>query len=189
LGDVDLAIHDLTLLIMLDPTLPDRNRLILKIADLYVAQNRWPDAAKIYFNFFQSPPPNATFKDLMFCRLQYGRALMQLGQSQRVRQHWQETITWAKTQKAAGIDVYAGADAYAQVLFLWSEADFQDYMALQMQGPSEALQIKQLQAKTKALDALEKQSIEILETNSEEWGMAALLRLGLAYENMSDCHS
>lgn len=184
LGDVDLAIHDLTLLTMLDPTLPDRNRLILKIADLYVEQNRWLDAAKIYFNFFQSPPPNATFKDLMFCRLQYGRALMQWGQSQRVRQHWQETITWAKTQKAAGINVYTGADAYAQVLFLWSEADFQNYMALQMQGPSEALLTKQIIVKTKALDALEKQAIEILEMNSKEWVVAALLRLGLAYENM-----
>ena len=48
------------------------------------------------------------------------------------------------------------------------------------------LLLEQLTSKARALQAVEKTYVEIVKTGAGEWGLAALVKLGKAYENMSD---
>ena len=140
------------------------------------------EASAAYKALFASAPVDVA----MYARLRHGLILGQLGQS--ATQHWKDSLAWYQNARSAGDR--GGVDSAAQMLFLLAEPEYQAYLALDMSGrpgltraQTDKLLKQELVAKVEALRKLEATYTAIVDTGSGEWGIAALTRLGGAYED------
>lgn len=177
------------------PTKPNINGINLEVAKIYEAHEKWPEASKIYLGYFTKPPVNATIDEIMFCRLQYGLMMEKVGQGAKVTQHWKDTLTTFEKAKAAGTAMETSKEVAGQIMFILAEPQYQAYMALKISGPGDKklnqkqldkLLKEQLVGKAKAMQEVEKTYTAILGTGAGEWGLAALVKLGRAYENLGE---
>ena len=128
----------------------------------------------------------------MFARLHYGYCLTAQGQS--AEKHYAESIDWFNTSKAAGVEFVSGVEFVAEMMFRNAQKQYDSYAALQISGPKgkvsrtqeDKILTDQLVAKGKALQEVEKTYAAIIQTGAGEWGLAALVQLGRAYENMGE---
>jgi hypothetical protein len=143
--------------------------------------------------FKEAKPGTVPLEQLFYARLRYGLCLKAMAQEQALDKHWIETVK--EVQKISGQDLGTGLEVVAQILFEVAEDDYAKYTAMQISGPGgqklgrhqvDQLLKKQLTEKAKALQAMEATYTEIIRTGAGEWGLAALVRVGQAYENMAD---
>lgn len=175
------------------PDKPNLNGLQLEIGKIYEDHGRWPEASKVYLAFFQKPPTTATIDEIMFARLRYGLLMDKLGQGAGATKHWKDSIDWFNKNKAGKTFEFAG-EYVAQMLFILAEPEFQAFASRKLSGPDRKVSQKQedkiltqqLLDKTKALQGVEATYTAILNTGAGEWGLASLVKLGQAYENMAD---
>lgn len=199
LGQWEQSIKNYQQYIATFPDKPNLNGIRIEIAKIYSEHQKWSESSRIYLEFFTKPPANATVAEIMYCRLQYGLMADKIGQTAKVTQHWRDSLAWYDTTianaKKAGTTVEGGVEEAAQMMFILSEAQFQSFMAMKIDGPgdkkmrqkdADALLTRQLKDKLKALSELEATYVKIVETGAGEWGLASLTRLGQAYENMSE---
>ncbi|MFZ5477147.1 MAG: tetratricopeptide repeat protein [Myxococcota bacterium] len=177
------------------PTEPNINGINLEIAKIYESKEKWAEASKVYLAFFTKPPANATIDEVMFCRLHYGLLMDKLGQGAKVNQHWKETLAFFDKSKTAGAKFELSVEYVAQILYIQAEPQWQSYMAMKIDGPgdkklpqkqADKILKDQLVAKVKAMGEVEKTYTNIIGTGAGEWGLAALVKLAQAYENLSD---
>jgi len=195
LGQWEQSIKDYQQYMTAYPDKPNMNGIAIEIGRIYEKHEKWTEASKVYLGFFTKPPAGATIGEIMFCRLHYGLLMDKIGLGAKVTAHWNETKAFLEDQKKKGADVSEGMEAYAQILFILSEPQFNAFMAMKIDGPgdkklpqkqADKLLLEQLKAKTKAMAALEATYTNIISAGAGEWGLATLVRLGQAYENMSD---
>lgn len=195
LGGWEQAIKDYQQYMTAYPDKPNLNGISIEIGRIYEKHEKWAEASKVYLGFYTKPPAGATVGEIMFCRLHYGLLMDKIGLGAKVNNHWNETKAFLEDLKKKGTDVSEGMEAYAQILFILSEPQFNAFMAMKIDGPgdkklpqkaADKLLLEQLKAKTKAMAALEATYTNIIGTGAGEWGVATLSRLGQAYENMSD---
>ncbi len=170
--------------------------LQLAIAQIYEEQGRAAEASKLYQAFFTKPPTNASMDEVVYSRLHHGLLMDKLGQGSKVKAHWSETIQVYEKAKAAGTPIGSVApSAIAQIRFVLAEEQFQKFLSMKIDGKSEKrlnrrdqdkFLLKQLSDKAKAMMELEKTYTVVVGEGAGEWGLAALVRLGSAYENMSE---
>lgn len=208
LGQWETSIKDYQAYMLAYPTKPGLNALQLGIAKTYEDQAKYPEAAKIYLNFF-TPPKSApklaagavapippTLDELMFARLRYGLLMDKLGQSANVTKHWQETLAfYEKSKTAAPQSTQELSREYVgQIKFILAEPEFKKFSTMRINGPTSKVSQKvedktyqdQLIGKAKALVSIEKTFTDVLNTGAGEWGLASLVKLGQVYEDMAD---
>ena len=93
-------------------------------------------------------------------------------------------------------ELAAELEIVARAMFERAEDQYQKYAAMKISGPknpsstsrraTDKVLKKQLLDKAKALQEIEATYAAIINTGAGEWGVAALVRLGMAYENMAD---
>lgn len=195
MGQWEQAIKNYQQYITAYPDKPNINGINIEIARIYEKHDRFAEASKVYLGFFTKPPANVTIGEIMFCRLRYGLLMDKIGLGAKVNQHWKDSLAWLEEQRKKGTDVTEGMEPAARMMFILSEAQFQSYMALRIDGPgdkkvpqkqADKMLLEQLRAKTKALAELEQTYVNIVATGAGEWGLASLTRLGQAYENMAE---
>jgi len=195
LGQWEQSIKDYQKFITTYPDKPNINGINIDIGKIYEEHERWTEASKVYLGFFTKPPPNASILEIMFCRLHYGQLMDKIGLGAKVMQHWKDSVAWLEDQKKKGADVSEGMEAYAQMLFILADAQFNTYMAMKIDGPagrsmpqkqSDKLLLEQLKAKTKAMGELDATYTAIVQAGAGEWGLASLVRLGQAYEDLAN---
>jgi len=208
LGQWETSIKDYQAYMLAYPTKPGLNGLQLGIAKTYEDQSKFPEAAKIYLNFFTPPktapklapgavaPTPATLDELMFARLQYGLLMDKLGQSANVTKHWQETLAfYEKSKTAAPQSTQELSREYVgQIKFILAEPEFKKFTGMRINGPTSKVSQKvedktyqdQLIGKAKSLVSIEKTYTDVLNTGAGEWGLASLVKLGQVYEDMAD---
>ena len=195
LGQWEQSIKDYQQYITAYPDKPNINGINIEIARIYEKHDRFAEASKVYLGFYSKPPVNATIGEIMFCRLRYGLLMDKINLGAKVNQHWKDSLAFLEDQKKKGADVSEGMEAAAQMMFILSEAQFQSYMNMKIDGPgdkkvpqkqADKMLLEQLRAKTKALAELEATYVNIVGTGAGEWGLASLTRLGQAYENMAE---
>jgi cellulose synthase operon protein C len=195
LGDWQGAIKDLQQYITAYPTRENIDQVTLLIAQIYEDNQKWTEASKVYQTFFKRTDLSKTpIEQVYFARLRYGLDLKQLGQEATVEKHWKDTLAEFEKARAKGVDVATGVESVAQMMFDISEDQYKAYEAMQISGPANKnLPRKQMDktitdqvvAKGKALQKIEATYANIINTGAGEWGIAALVRLGEAYENMA----
>lgn len=165
----------------------------LEIAEIYDEQGQMADASRVFFNFFDKPPEGATLDQVFFARLQYGLALEKMGQQSKADKHWSDTLTAFEQARKQGGTMEQTVEFIAQIMYKRAQPQLDKYMAMGITGPggkanraqTDKVMKEQLLGKAKALQEVENTYAAIVKTGAGEWGLAALVQLGKAYENMS----
>ncbi len=167
----------------------------ITIAKLYEENKQYKQAANAYRTFFSEKETEGKTPDqLMFARLHYGYCLENLGQKAKAESHYKDSIAWFNTSKEAGVEFVLGVEFVAEMMFKNAQKQYDAYQKLKISGPKGRVSRKQedkiltdqLIAKGKALQEIEVTYAAIINTGAGEWGLAALVQLGRAYENMAE---
>jgi len=193
LGDNDGAIRNYNQFIAAYPDDERTPNLRIEVGNVYRDQKKHVEAAKVYFDFFTKPPANANMDQVFYCRLNYGFALEAQGAQDKADKHFKETLAAFEAAKAKGEVGGATVEFIAQIMFKQAQAEFDRYIAMKVSGPGKKLPrgqtdkilLEQLSGKARALLSVETTYANIVKTGAGEWGLASLVQLGKAYENMS----
>ena len=195
LGEPDQAIANYSSFVT---SYPDDSRVpgtLIDRAEILQEQGKLRESSVEWYNFFSKPPAGASIDQVFFARLQYGLDLEAQKQQSKADKHWNETIAAFQAEKEKGTEMPAATEFVAQIMFKQAEAQWQTYMDDTIDGPKRSglrqkqidkVLLEELTAKAKALQGVEATYVEIVKTGAGEWGLASLVKLGKAYENMSD---
>ncbi|MSQ03361.1 MAG: tetratricopeptide repeat protein [Myxococcales bacterium] len=186
-------------------TEPNLNGVQLELAKTYEAHGKWADASKIYLGVYtlpsgkpakNAPPPVVyTFDEMMFARLRYGLMMDKVGMAAKVTQHWRDGVLFYEAQKKAGATGEIATEAAAQMMFALAEPEYKAFLALKISGPGDKklpqkqvdkIVREQLVGKVKAVPLLDATYLNIVKTGAGEWGVASLVRLGHASEDVGE---
>ena len=197
LGDWQTAIKDFEKYITEFPDRPDIQTVTLDIGAIYEENSKWSEASKVYYTFFTKKKADTPIEQQFFARLRYGICLKELGQTTTLDKHWKDTIDQFKRiqESTAPEDLGMAVEIVSRAMFERAEAQYSKYADMRISGPAnpsstgrratDKILKKQLVDKAKALQEVEVTYVQIIGTGAGEWGIAALVRLGLAYENMA----
>ncbi len=194
LGDNDKAVEDYGKFLAQWPTDERGPSIMIEIAKTFEEQGKTNEANTEYYKFFSKPPEGASLDQVFFARLHYGLGLEKLGQQSKADKHWDETLAAYTAAKEKGGEMALTVEFIAQIMFKKAQPELQAYMGKKIAGPSSKMSqaktdkylMEQLVGKAKALQGVEGTFVQIVKTGAGEWGLAALVQLGKAYENMSE---
>ena len=197
MGDWETAIKDYQQYMAAYPDKDNINELTLDVAKIYEENKKYDQAAKVYLTFYNRKDADlegVSPDQLMFARLHYGLCLEALGQQSKADKHYTETVEWFKAAQEAGAGMTLGIEFAAQIMYKQAQNTYDAYMAKGIDGPKSKVSRKKedkilgdnLVAKAKSLQEVEQAYAEIIGTGAGEWGLASLIQLGKAYENMGD---
>jgi tetratricopeptide (TPR) repeat protein len=83
----------------------------------------------------------------------------------------------------AGKDDDGNLNAFGHIRFLMLEPKWKEFVAINFKDPRHLVQ--ELKEKVKRMAEIEKDYTDVLATRSGEWGIAALTRIGLGYEDFA----
>jgi len=173
----------------------------LVIANTYEKQGRYSEAITEFTELYKGKD---TPIDIQFyARLHVGRSLIAQGKTSEALALYKESADMYRKLKAGGRELGPWSSFAAEMLYKLAEPELDAYNRLTIEGfykkdpgvtgsalkaavkkDDEATKAS-LQKKTSTLVAIEGKYKEILDTGDGQWGMAALVALGRAYENMS----
>ena len=195
LGESDKAIENYSAFVT---TYSDDERVpgtLVERATIVQEQGKTQESAVEWYNFFTKPPAGASIDQVFYARLQYGLDLEKSGQQSKADKHWVETVAAFNDLKAKETKMPAATEFVARIMTKQAEAQWQAYMDDTIGGPPrtglrqkqiDKILLQELTDKAKALQAVEQTYVNIVKTGAGEWGLSALVKLGKAYENMSD---
>jgi tetratricopeptide (TPR) repeat protein len=170
-----------------DSRVPD---VLLTIGKVYEDHEKWTEAGNVFLGFYTKPPATAPQDFVYFARLHYGLALEKTGQAPKATKLYEETVAlWKKGGETKGPE----SEFVAEMMFKLAQPTLDSYMAMQVtsqKGASRKIEDKSLldslNKKTQALLKVTDLYQQVVNTGAGEWGLAALVQLGRAYENMGD---
>jgi TolA-binding protein len=194
LGEVDQAITNYNAFMAAFPNderVPD---IKIRIGKIYEETGRWQDAANIYLAYYKTPPKNSPIDYIYFSRLHYGQALEKLGKRKERDVVYKETVALYDKYIKGGGAKGPQTEFVAEMMYELALPSLESYMSMRIAGPGKSVPkktedkvlIDSLQRKTKALVEVEKTFTDVVNTGAGEWGLASLVALGKAYENMGE---
>ena len=183
-----------------DARVPD---LRLRIANTYETQGQHDKAVAAFSEFYKVQHKDIDVDRQFYARLHHGRNLITLGKTAEATAVYKESADLYRKLAKAGTAAGAWSSNAAEMMFFLIRPEYDAYNKLDLDstyptdpGPSagstEAIIKKDTKAikaklseKISALTNLEKKYKEILDTGAGDWGMAALVQLGQAYENIA----
>ncbi len=196
LGQWEQAIKNYQQFITAYPTDERVPAFSIEIGKIYEDHDQWDPASKVYYTFFSKPPSGATMDQVFFARLHYGLDVEKIGgaAAAKLDKHWKETVAQFQAEKAKGSAMELAPEFVAEILYKQATPTLERYMSMRIVGPSskmnrkqeDAFILKSLTDKAKALQETEKLFLDIVGTGAGEWGLASLVKVGQAYENMGE---
>ncbi len=173
---------------------PEDERVLdmrLTIGRIFEDQGKWERAASTFRGIHESGD-ELTSEYRFFARIHHGRALEQLGKTSEAAAVYAETSRLYRKHLASGGKHGAHTEFAAESMFRLAEDAYADYDAIALVGleasmsedEQNALLNELLLDKMRGLTQLEKTFGEIVATGAGEWGIAAIVKMGQAYEEM-----
>jgi tetratricopeptide (TPR) repeat protein len=166
----------------------------LTIGNIYEEHEQWTQAANTFFNFYDSikKGEDVPLEFVYFARLHQGRALIELGKDSKAAGVYEQTVKMYEKYIADGGEVGTQTEMAAEMMFVLAQNQFETYLELEVQNSGQSRNRKKedkaigdsLTAKKGALLEQESTYGGIIETGAGEWGLAALINMGRAYEDM-----
>lgn len=192
LGEWETAIANYN---ALTAAFPDDERVAdikIRIGRIYEERKAYDQAANVYKAFFTTPPKSATIDQQYYARLHYGQILGLQGKTKEQQKFYEETVALYEKYLAGGGQRGALTEFVAEMMFKLNEPTLEGYMAMRIKGAGAAAGRKaedksltdSLGAKAKKLVEVEGLFTKVVNTGAGEWGLASLVALGKAYENM-----
>ncbi|HMV65318.1 MAG TPA: tetratricopeptide repeat protein [Myxococcota bacterium] len=187
-------------------TFPSDERVMdlrLTVANIYEKRGEHDKAAQAFSDFYKVQYKDADLDRTFYARLHQGRNLLDEGKTAEATALYKESVEIYRKLKKAGTEPGAWSSYAGEMLFFLAKPVFDTYTKLDLQtaypvtngasGSALDALIKKdtkiikdkLSEKVKSLAGVEKTYTEILDTGAGDWGMAALVQLGLAYEDMA----
>ncbi len=196
MGEWQLAIKNYEKYITAYPDRDNIQEVKLEIAKIYEDNEKWAEASKVYNKFYRDASKNEDISvaQVFYARLRYGLCLQAMEQTKTLDKHWAESVKEIE-KIPEGTELGTGVEVVAQILYEVAEAEYAKYAAKQIDGPgtqkigrraTDKLLAKQLKEKAQSLQAMEQTYANIINTGAGEWGVAGLVRVGQAYENMAE---
>lgn len=192
LGQEQQSVSDFQQFIATFPDHPDVAETRLSIAKTYADNGNWSQAATAYRDFYTDPGDAATREQTTRARLEYGKALVEQGQTSRAHDLYEDTVAEYKTFIEAGNEPGPYTAYIAEMMYELTLPELESFMALTIEGCGCQNQSREdraltgsLRAKGEKLLQLEAKLGEIIQTGSGPFGLAALVQAGRMYENMA----
>lgn len=194
MGEPETAINNYKAFITAYPTDSRVNDVRLTIGKIWEEQEKWSEAANVYYGFYSKADKDVPIEFVYFARLRYGKALEAQGQKKKADEVYEETVALYKKYIAGGGQPGSHTEFVAEMMYILAEPKFEKYMALKIEGSGGKSSRKaedkaigaSLKAKAEGLVGIEKVYGEIIGTGAGEWGLAGLVKLGQVYENMGE---
>lgn len=176
---------------------PDDERVAdikIRVGKIYEENERWQDAANVYQAYYKTPPKTSALEYQYFARLHYGQAMEKLGKVKERDAIYKETVALYDKYVKGGGAAGPQTEFVAEMMFELAAPALDAYTAMRIKGPGKGSSqkaedkalIDSLSKKAKALVDVEKTFTEVVGTGAGEWGLASLVALGKAYENMAE---
>jgi tetratricopeptide (TPR) repeat protein len=193
MGDWQTGIDNYNKFVTAFPADDRVNDVKLRIGRIYEDEGKWAEAGNAFFDFYKSAAPDTSAEFTYFARLHYAKALEQQGQESKANEVYTETVALYQTYIAKGGEPGAHTEFVAEMMYKLAEPTFAAYEASRIVGcgctsrerEDKALETS-LKDKAKGLQGIEQTYVKIIDTGAGEWGLAAIIKLGQAYENMGD---
>jgi tetratricopeptide (TPR) repeat protein len=195
LGQDERAIEDLALHARRWPDHPRQGELLATVAELHEQAGRQAEAASSWSRIGSLQPGQADLALRAHALVREGRALRADGREDEAQRAWQAAVDrWAG--RAGGEDAdEALRESVAEALYhlgverlaLYEAIDLGGHAAPGGRAAAQAWARRQVVAKARALQEVELAHAAVIDAGSGGWGLAALVRLGGAYEHMADC--
>ncbi|MEZ4316549.1 MAG: tetratricopeptide repeat protein [Myxococcota bacterium] len=187
MGDWQRGIENYNTWMAAFPTDTQVPEVQLTVGKIYEDNGQWEKSADVFYKFYTKPPEGATKDFIYFSRSHYANALRQQGKEKNAIKVYEETVKlWDKDGRPA-----EGTELVAEMMFVLAQPKLDKYLTLRLQGKAGAAPNQQdkallasLKAKTQSLQDVQTTYTEIVKTGAGEWGLASLVALGKAYENM-----
>lgn len=165
----------------------------LRIGKIYEDNKQWEEAATAFSDFYNKDVKDAPAELAFYARLHHGRALLAQGKVSDARKVYAASVATHDKLVKGGLEPGAHTEFVAEMMFELTKDDAASYMAKTIKGAGTRSQRtednafkKSLKEKTSSLLSLEKDYTAIIQTGAGEWGLAVVVALGKAYENMAD---
>jgi len=158
-------------------------KIAFHIADIYNLQHDWTRAEKAYEDFVKTYEKKASAGDVFYARYKRARALEQMKRKDEANKILD---LCAKEFPKLSADERGKADyrdAYAYAQFTMMESKWKAYTAIKFNNVRNLK--KDLAEKMKATPALEADYTAVLGIGSGDWGIAALTRIGMMYQDFA----
>ncbi|MFT6816990.1 MAG: tetratricopeptide (TPR) repeat protein [Myxococcota bacterium] len=193
LGQEQQSVANFQQFIATFPEHPDVNETRLSIAKTYAANENWSDAASSYYEFYNDAPETATREQITRARLAHARMLEAQNDQRRANRIYEETVAEYQTFVEGGGEPGAYTNYVAEMMYELALPKLEAFMALELSGCDCTNQSREdraltgsLTAKGEGLVRTEAMFVEIVGTGSGKFGLASLVQMGRAYENMGD---
>ncbi|MCB9663368.1 MAG: tetratricopeptide repeat protein [Alphaproteobacteria bacterium] len=172
-----------------DERVPD---VRLTVGRIYEDHDDLANAATRFEAFYAKDVKDAPPELAYFARLHQGRALLGQGKTSDARKLYKSTVDLYASQVKKGLEPGAHTEFVAEMMVELAQPEAEAYAELKIKGAGTKNQRQEdkafkasLEAKAKALKKLTDTYTAIIQTGAGEWGLAALVGLGKAYENMA----
>lgn len=181
LGEWEIAVRDHTALGTRWPAKAVSSTL--ESARILELHEKGAEAATLYAALI-AKPRDATLDQQLHARTRLGFL------TAKPESYWAETLAWYQNAGPMSED---GREHVAEIRFAMAQDDDAAYRAMKVNGPgkkmsprqADALLQNQLTAKVREVKRLEGLYTAVIETGSGRWGLAALTRVGAAYEELA----
>ena len=164
----------------------------LRIGKIYEDHEDWEQAGAQFASFYTKDVKDAPAELAYFARLHHGRALLEQGEVSDARKVYAAAVSSHAKAVKGGLEPGAHTEFVAEMMFELTKDDVAKYNAMEVKGAGTRNRRKEdkafkksLTTKSGALIELEKDFTAIIQTGAGEWGLAAVVALGKAYENMA----
>jgi tetratricopeptide (TPR) repeat protein len=172
---------------------PDDDRvagMTIDVASIYADNGKVNEAMRVFETFFETPPAGASVDQAFYARMQYG--LLLEGKGSNPSKHWASTLAAYGTAKSSGQEIPLATEIAAQIMYKQASPTLSSYLEMAISGPGRSMSEKktnevlkdQLVGKAKSLLEVEGLYQNIVATGAGEWGLAAIIELGKAYDDM-----
>ena len=194
LGQWEKGIEDYNQFIAAFPTDPRTPDVKIRVGRIYEDNEKWSEAANVYQSYYKTPDANAPLEYIYFARLHAGRAMDRMGKRRDRDRIYDETVKLYEKYVAGGGAPGPHTEFVAEMMYELAQPKLEEYLALTISGAGPGASQKRedkalkdsLQKKAKALNETEQAFSAVVKTGAGEWGLAALVSLGKAYENMGE---
>jgi tetratricopeptide (TPR) repeat protein len=188
----DLAIENYNQFITAFPEDSRVSDVRLTIGGIFEDKGQWAEAADTFKSYYGSPPDDGAVEYEYFARLHYGQSMEQMGKVKERDKVYVDTVEMYKKATEAGLAKGAHTEFAAEMMFMLAQPELDEYLAVEIKGRGKSAGKKaedkaltdSLSKKTKTLVALQGTFTDLVNTGAGEWGLASLVALGKAYENM-----
>jgi tetratricopeptide (TPR) repeat protein len=194
LGEWEKSIENYTRFIA---KFPDDERVAdirIRIGKIYEENQRWQDAANVYQEYYKSPPKNAALEYQYFARLHFGQAMDKLGKRKERDAIYRDTVALHDKYVKGGGASGPHTEFVGEMMYELAVPSLESYLTMKIKGAGKGSSQKaedkaltdSLGKKVKALGEVQKNFESVVATGAGEWGLASLVALGKAYQNMAE---